>query len=119
MNTTQPTPHSDKELDEILTEYGKRDQFLEPMARQTAKTALLQWADRRAEKLVVEATMPKLDLNAYENQLSSQVSDIDAFNLFIKKWCPHAAHLLDSDDNDGQYMRDRITALTATKEEGK
>ncbi|TFB85823.1 hypothetical protein E3O44_12540 [Cryobacterium algoricola] len=68
-----------------------------------------------AAQAVREAIDPPLDLNAYENQLQSQASDIDAFNLFIKKWCPHSSHLLDSDDNDGQYMRDRINQLTQEK----
>lgn len=31
----------------------------------------------------------------------------DVINTFIIKWCgANASHLLDSDDNDGQYLRD-------------
>ncbi|MCH9731655.1 MAG: hypothetical protein K0U84_18595 [Actinomycetia bacterium] len=35
---------------------------------------------------------------------------IEAFNLFIRQWVSPAmhAHLLDDDDNDAQWMRDRI-----------
>jgi hypothetical protein len=36
-----------------------------------------------------------------------------AFNRFIKKWCgKYYSHLIDSDDNDGQFIRDRISAYT-------
>lgn len=34
---------------------------------------------------------------------------VEAFNKFIKKWCPeYSAHLVDSDDNDGEFMRQKI-----------
>jgi len=33
-----------------------------------------------------------------------------AFNKFIKKWCgKYAEHLLDDDENDGQYIRNKIS----------
>lgn len=37
---------------------------------------------------------------------------IEAFNKFIKKWCGDSyPHLIDSDENDGQFMRDKIIEL--------
>lgn len=35
---------------------------------------------------------------------------IEAFNLFIKAWVPEEwhGHLLDTDENDGQFVRDHI-----------
>lgn len=34
---------------------------------------------------------------------------LKAFDLFIKKWCPrHHVHLVDSDENDGEFMRQKI-----------
>jgi len=42
-------------------------------------------------------------------------------NLFIKRWCkPECVpHLLDSDDNDGQYLRSLLTRATAEAVEGE
>lgn len=37
---------------------------------------------------------------------------IKAFNKFIKKWCgSHFSHLIDTDQQDGQFMREKIEAL--------
>ena len=34
---------------------------------------------------------------------------IDAFNSFIEKWCGNSfAHLIDSDDNDGERFREKL-----------
>ena len=42
----------------------------------------------------------------YENDV------IKAFNKFIEKWCgPYYGHLIDSDENDGQFMREKIQEL--------
>ena len=36
---------------------------------------------------------------------------IEAFNKFIKKWCgKYYPHLIDDDENDGQFMREKIEA---------
>lgn len=36
----------------------------------------------------------------------------EAFNKFIKKWCGKwYSHLIDTDENDGQFIRDKIQAL--------
>ena len=32
----------------------------------------------------------------------------ERFNKFIEKWCNSSAHLLDSDENDGEEIRDLI-----------
>ena len=35
---------------------------------------------------------------------------IKAFNKFIKKWCgSNYSHLIDTDEQDGQFMRDKLT----------
>ncbi len=47
-------------------------------------------------------------------------SDVEeAFNKFIRKWCIPSLvpHLIDDDDNDGQFMRDKISALTKQRRE--
>jgi len=37
---------------------------------------------------------------------------LKAFDKFIKKWCGiHYPHLIDNDENDGQFMRDKIDDL--------
>lgn len=61
-------------------------------------------------------TTPSVDLNNPKYFLQNVESLEDAFNLFIEKWCLHAAHLLDSDDNDGEYMRRLIEAKIAEAE---
>lgn len=46
---------------------------------------------------------------------------IEAFNKFIKKWCGSSyAHLIDSDEQDGEFMREKIESeLQRAKEEGR
>lgn len=34
----------------------------------------------------------------------------EQFDLFISEWCPDAAHLLDTDENDGQRLWEAIQA---------
>ena len=37
---------------------------------------------------------------------------VEALDKFIKKWCGiHYSHLIDNDENDGQFMRDKIDDL--------
>ena len=34
------------------------------------------------------------------------------FNIFIKKWCgTHYSHLIDSDENDGEFIRHLIRTI--------
>lgn len=41
---------------------------------------------------------------------------IEEFDKFISKWCGNlSAHLLDSDDNDGEEFRDKIRGLKMGK----
>lgn len=38
---------------------------------------------------------------------------MEAFNKFIQKWCGgYYPHLIDSDENDGEFIRQKIAALT-------
>lgn len=42
---------------------------------------------------------------------------IKAFNKFIEKWCGNwYSHLIDTDENDGQFIRDKIDLLIGFKE---
>ena len=39
---------------------------------------------------------------------------IQEFNNFIKKWCgDHYPHLIDSDENEGEFFREKLRRLTA------
>lgn len=50
--------------------------------------------------------------------LSDNSSMVKEFNDFIRKWCgENSAHLLDSDDNDGQKFRDRLSTSDSTLRE--
>lgn len=41
---------------------------------------------------------------------------IEAFNKFIKKWCgKNYPHLIDTDEQDGQFMREKIESLIPEK----
>lgn len=41
---------------------------------------------------------------------------IVAFDKFIKKWCGvHYPHLIDNDQNDGEFMREKIEELKNNK----
>jgi uncharacterized protein YllA (UPF0747 family) len=42
---------------------------------------------------------------------------IKAFNKFIEKWCgSHFPHLIDTDENDGEYMREKIRELSQSND---
>lgn len=55
--------------------------------------------------------MANVDLNDPKYMLQFIDDPIEKFNMFIKKWCPDYAHLIDSDDNDGEEIRDMIFSL--------
>lgn len=55
--------------------------------------------------------MPSVDLNDPRYNLESIKDPVEKFNMFIRKWCPDAAHLLDSDQNDGQAVRDMLESM--------
>lgn len=56
---------------------------------------------------------PDIDLNDPRYQLQSVTDPVAKFNLFIEKWCPDYAHLIDSDDNDGEEIRRMLRELQA------
>jgi hypothetical protein len=120
------TPHSDSELDEILDDFHD-----EPNEEQAgcavnweddcdcgldeAKTALIQWADRRAEKLVVEAEKEWLIVyltNALE--LYKGIRPARPEDLSMSQW--HG--LVEAIDTGITSIESELAALTATKEEG-
>lgn len=54
-----------------------------------------------------------IDLNDPKYYLQLIDDPIEKFNMFILKWCPDYSHLIDSDNNDGQYIRDMLSELQA------
>lgn len=52
--------------------------------------------------------------------VAGETDVIEAFNKFIKKWCgDNYPHLIDTDEQDGQFMRDKIQALLDQIEESQ
>lgn len=56
--------------------------------------------------------------NAMENEIDHsidiryEIDPIAAFDKFIKKWCGEwVSHLTDNDENDGEFMREKIRTL--------
>lgn len=67
------------------------------------------WRDECLDKIIELVNEQDIDWSIdvrYEEDV------IEAFNKFIKKWCgSHYPHLIDTDEQDGQFMRDKIQAL--------
>lgn len=57
--------------------------------------------------------MANVNLNDPKYMLQFIDDPIEKFNMFIYKWCPDYAHLIDSDQNDGQHIRNMIEQLRA------
>lgn len=57
--------------------------------------------------------MANVDLNDPKYALQLIDDPIEKFDMFIKKWCPDYSHLLDSDENDGEEIRQMILDLKA------
>jgi hypothetical protein len=51
-----------------------------------------------------------IDLNDSQYRLNTISDPVEKFNMFIKKWCPDYAHLIDSDQNDGEEIRQMLRA---------
>ena len=115
----EPTPHSDSELDELVKmipvwhtiQMQKAMEDGNPKHNKDyqdqAKTALLQWADRRAEKLVVEARINNLQIVA---NVYAQAMDLSGDNQSAYKEMYLARR-------DTLAEMTKLAALTATKEE--
>ncbi|HJQ07972.1 MAG TPA: hypothetical protein VJ836_00660 [Candidatus Saccharimonadales bacterium] len=83
---------------------GIRD-YLKPKL-QSALSQLIQ-AEREAAR-----STPTVDLNDPQYMLRFIDDPIEKFKMFIKKWCPDYSHLIDTDDNDGQEIRNMLNRLT-------
>lgn len=107
--TTRPN-HSDDEIDEILDLAAKADRYVEErdQIRAEAKAAIQAYVQQE-----VVRGWRRVDLNDPKYMLQFIDDPIEKFNMFIKKWCPDYAHLIDSDDNDGEEIRQMIAALKA------
>lgn len=81
-------------LDETYTGFSEAITKLETMLREAR-------ADRK----------PNVDLNDFRYDLKSVDDPIERFNIFITKWCVSVPHLLDSDENDGETIRETIATL--------
>lgn len=87
-------------------------------------------ANTSSKTVDIQADWLKSALTSFEKEIREDYRKIDwdidvryepdvimAFNKFIKKWCrPHYSHLIDTDEQDGQFMREKIKSLS-TKEE--
>ena len=70
---------------------------------QNLEDALLSEIDRAVEAAT------KVD---HSIDVRYETDVLKAFDKFIKKWCGiHYPHLIDNDENDGQFMRDKIDDL--------
>lgn len=126
------TPHSDKELESLLDEHaiwyirrtiklmqeGKEPSFVTGTNKQDEKSkqALLQWSDRRAEKLVVEARKSERikvrQLYAKRNPLYTKQWIADYLGISrptLSKW-------LDNPEKFTIGAIEKLAALTATKD---
>lgn len=52
-----------------------------------------------------------------EDQPMKQENWEETLNRFIENWCPMSAHLLDSDENDGERLRESFRDLLAKKDQ--
>lgn len=60
-----------------------------------------------------------VDLNDPKYMLQFIDDPIEKFNMFIYKWCPDYSHLIDSDDNDGEEIRQMIADLRSQEREAE
>lgn len=81
-------------------------------AKQITIDAIMQLITAERKRWEQQAAWtPPVDLNDPRYTLRLTTDPIEKFNLFIKKWCPDYAHLIDSDQNDGQVIRNMIAEL--------
>jgi len=58
------------------------------------------------------STLPKKNKIDWNIDIKSEKNILKAFDKFIEKWCGQSsAHLLDNDEQDGEFMRDKIRKL--------
>jgi len=117
----EPTPHSDSELDELVKmipvwhtiQMQKAMEDGNPKHNKDyqdqAKTALLQWSDRRAEKLVAEAD-DKAHFIGFKNGKYAATKKV------MDLWFTHMISELGYEKATA-YKESIQAALTATKEE--
>lgn len=70
-------------------------------------------AEAEVQRLRTEAgSIPAAHTTEQHIALRYADDPIEAFNLFIQRWVPANwhGHLLDTDENDGQFVRDHITS---------
>lgn len=107
--TTQPNHSDDEPAFEVIA-YPAGSRFIGPGDDVVISAEKL--------RLYVQQEVLKgwrrADLNDPKYMLQFIDDPIEKFNMFIKKWCPDYAHLIDSDDNDGEEIRQMIAALKAT-----
>lgn len=124
MATKHPSQDSDAEIDKLLE---KLSSDVVDSTIYTHQTADLEGGQQYLLKGKAEAKQTLLalkarweaegwkhngiDLNDTNYMLQFIDDPIEKFNVFIQKWCPDYPHLIDSDDNDGEKIRQMITAL--------
>ena len=64
---------------------------------------------------VIQRTREETTKIDFDIDVRYEADVIKAFNKFIQKWCgSNAPHLLDSDEQDGQFMREKIEDLLSS-----
>lgn len=70
----------------------------------------IKYTDKDVEKLITRAENPEAIGHSIDVRYEPDV--IKAFNKFIEKWCGGwYPHLIDTDEQDGQFMREKIEEL--------
>lgn len=59
-----------------------------------------------------------VNLNDPKYMLQFIDDPVEKFNMFLYKWCPDYSHLIDTDQNDGQIIRDLLAQLAPKPEKG-
>lgn len=89
----------------------RRSQAFLPVFKKEMNQYLRSFASTIAEA-VREEEKQKAQKIDHSIDVRYEPDVIKAFNKFIKKWCGKwYAHLIDDDENDGQFVREKIEAL--------
>jgi hypothetical protein len=66
---------------------------------------------KKAHEEIVATEVKRASEIDHSIDVRYEADPIEAFNKFIKKYCPdHYPHLIDDDENDGEFMREKIRA---------
>lgn len=120
---TQAQPYDEKKVRQFLVELNADDMYLDKTVEITA-TDGCNGAMRQAQATDLAAQDPDAMMDVSNPPEiatgyvvmtpapSSREEELERFvNAFIEKWCePNVAHLLDNDENDGEFLRQNLAA---------